>query len=399
MCAHAQTTYGKCDSTKNQAMKDCGDKIAWEHATEAGKSKMAGASCMKNYNTPECAGKASDLGASAQAANDRARVTCEKAKKSCEDECSKKPLYPDEKTKIEEALSKCKKDIDTKLAKLAAEKPGAQDTEQGGGDQKSQAKGNDADANKNNPMMMPPPAPKSDDEEQQPAPNQQAAVPPTETKKEEPKKEAEGKAGLEDQAKTTASPQSLNACSPLFAQKCPSGNTAACLASMSAADKAKVTADCSNTSALADPNVAKALTNNTGGMTGQSLPGNGTSGGGQMSGGADTSAMLDGPKVVDDELQKGKRDGSLNVDASGGSGGDYGSGGDSGSVFGDDPLAMKALGALGGARGLASAFQQQTVDAGKSVVDRYGPSVFSIVDETMRNRCARNLHYNCPRRK
>jgi hypothetical protein len=230
---------------------------------------------------------------------------------------------------------------------------------------------------------------------------QQTSATPQEQKKEESKN---GTSGFDDDKK----PQSAEAaCSggkfmcpgcPGFLQKCPSGDASACIAKMSSSDQNIMSSNCGVSTGNS---TAQALTNPT---TPQSMMGmglGGSSGGtsGTVSGGTNTQSMLDDGKKNDTESHEGRKEGgSLGTESAGGGAGSSGSFGSSGGdLFGDNGSAANSLNLNKAVpRSLASAFQGST---DSRVVDRFGPNLFSILGETIKGRCDRNLLLHCPNRK
>lgn len=406
--AHGQSvTLNSCNQGKSKAIKDCDDKITWESSNESNKNAIAQGQCMKGYSTPGCAAKASELGSSAGAANDRAAQQCRQSKEDCTKKCdSSKAVYKDEKPKIDQAKKECHQEIDKKLAKLAAERPGADDTKKDGEDQKDASKDKDKPAN--TPQGgAPPTPPKSEDEAKKDEPTppaQPAAAAPAAPQQE---KDKEGKAGIDDKAKEqsaagpcTGAKFMCGGC-PGFLQKCPGGNPTTCMAKWSDADRKNYDANCGGSStpatqALTNPSTPQSL----GGAAPMSAGGGGA--GSTVSGGANTAAMLDDGKKNDKEERGGhKEGGSMGVESAGGGGG---GGGDSFSSnpFGDDSSSHSGLSALAGMKtmssSLANAFSASQ-NATSGVLDRTGPNLFSIQEAAFAERCKRNLLYHCPNRK
>jgi hypothetical protein len=265
--------------------------------------------------------------------------------------------------------------------------------------------GKTADSSTGNGQMpaMPPPQQSNNDDEKtdatqpQSTPQQTSATPqqqPQEDKK-------NGSTGFDDDNKTQSTDA---ACSggkfmcpgcPGFLQKCPSGDASACISKMSSSDQNIMSSNCG---VSAGNSTAQALTNPTApqSMTGMSLGGSSGGTSGTVSGGMNTQSMLEDGKKNDTESHGGRKEGgSLGTESAGGGSGSFGSSGSD--LFGDTGSAANSLNLNKAVpRSLASAFQSAT---DSKVVDRYGPNLFSILGETIKGRCDRNLLLHCPNRK
>lgn len=326
---------------------------------------------------------------------------CEGFKKQCESACSNLT-----QKEYQSEADRLKRECGDKIAATQKSLTDGVNANSGATDGSEKT----ADNSKGNgmPAAMPPISPQqsnNDDEKtdatQPQSTPQQTSATPQEQKKEESKN---GTSGFDDDKK----PQSAEAaCSggkfmcpgcPGFLQKCPSGDASACIAKMSSSDQNIMSSNCGVSTGNS---TAQALTNPT---TPQSMMGmglGGSSGGtsGTVSGGTNTQSMLDDGKKNDTESHEGRKEGgSLGTESAGGGAGSSGSFGSSGGdLFGDNGSAANSLNLNKAVpRSLASAFQGST---DSRVVDRFGPNLFSILGETIKGRCDRNLLLHCPNRK
>jgi hypothetical protein len=406
--AFATGTLKECQAKAEEKPKDCAKDAAAVKAQSDAAAKAANASCEatrhgNDVSVPTCSTDFARANEASKSFYDSGLIRCEDMAKECDDKCTPNAsVKPPEKTKMANLKKQCRQKIEQTKSDLKKGGSGNKTGSDGGDKTSDQAKGNGSAPN------IPPMSPQQskDDEEKTDATQpqstpQQTASTPQEEKKEESK---DGKSGFDDDSKTQSADA---ACSggkfmcpgcPGFLQKCPNGDASACISKMSSSDQNIISSNCGVSSGSS---TAQALTNPS---TPQSLMSGGvggSSGGttGTVSGGMDTQSMLEDGKKNDTETHAGRKEGgSLGTESAGGGGsGSSDSFGSSGDLFGDSGSASALNMNKAVPRSLASAFQSGAGDS--KVVDRYGPNLFSILGETIKGRCDRNLLLHCPNRK
>ncbi len=405
-------TAKSCSTAKDRAIENCKKEGIKAAKAEDAAALAAAAAIGKQGNGQEVSGRGlSEVGEGGATGYTYAITMCKAFEEQCDFEC--KPPGPNhqETKQMASDLKTCKNKLAEAQKDLSKGVAGSKTANSGGTKTADTAKGSESSNPAGGmPPMMPPPSAQEDKKAETPPAATPQSIPPTATAAQpEQKKDEAGQTGFDDKTQSDFQTASAKVCSgagkdmcpgcPGFAASCPSGNAASCLQNMSTSAVQNIKSNCGDAPGLADPAVAKALS--TPGYSAQSIggAGNGTSGGGAMSGGGDTTAMLANPRLNNEDAQKGTREGgSLGVE---GGGGGYSGGSDSNSnVFGDSESSSPMFGQGVGARGLASAFETQSVDSGHQVVDRYGPSLFTILGETIKNRCAEGKLLHCrPERK
>jgi hypothetical protein len=398
----------KCREAHDKMPKACDAKAKEAVNQSNSMSGGVGTSCRPSEKTGEfdllgCStknGKVNDLtkGLLSNAVKD-----CDGFKNECDSACSN--LLPNEKEKQSEADG-LKRSCQNKIAATQKSLTDGANANAGATD----GSGKTADSSTGNgqmPAMAPPNQQSNNDDEKSDATQpqsvpQQTSATPQQQQQEEKK---DGKSGFDDDKKAQSAD---TACSggkfmcpgcPGFLQKCPSGDANACISKMSSSDQNIMSSNCG---VSAGDSTAHALTNPTTpqSMTGMSLGGGGSGGtSGAVSGGMNTQSMLDDGKQNDTESHGGRKEGgSLGTESAGGGSGGSNSFGSSGSdLFGDTGSAANSLNLNKAvSRSLASTFQNST---DSRVVDRFGPNLFSILGETIKGRCDRNLLLHCPNRK
>jgi hypothetical protein len=410
--AFAAGTLKECQAKAEDKPKDCAKDAAAVKAESDAAAKAANASCEatrqgNDVSVPTCSTDFARANEASKSFYNEGLARCEDMAKECDDKCTPNAsVKPPEKTKMASLKKQCRQKIEQTKSDLKKGGSGNKTGSEGGDKTSEQAKGNGSAP------MIPPISPqqsnnddeKTDATQPQSTPQQTTAATPQEEKKEETKN---GSSGFDDNKQTQSADA---ACSggkfmcpgcPGFAQKCGSGDASACISKMSSSDQNIINSNCGGS---AGSSTTQALTNPTTpqSMTGMSL-GGGSSGGttGTVSGGMDTQSMLDDGKKNDTQSHEGRKEGgSLGTEgAGGGSGSSDSFGGSGGDLFGDNGNAMNGLNLNKAVpRSLASAFQGGGATDSK-VVDRYGPNLFSILGETIKGRCDRNLLLHCPNRK
>jgi hypothetical protein len=325
---------------------------------------------------------------------------CDGFKTKCDSACSNLP--PTENQAKAESL---RKECGNKIAATQKNLTDGANANSGATDG-SEKTADNSKGNGSAPAMPALPQQSNNDEEKtdatQPQSTPQQALATPQPQQQEDKKN--GSTGFEDDKKAQSADA---ACSggkfmcpgcPGFLQKCPNGDANACISKMSSSDQNIMSANCG---VSAGNSTAQALTNPTTpqSMSGMSLGGSSGGTSGTVSGGMNTQSMLDDGKKNDAESHGGRKEGgSLGTESAGGGSGSSGSFGSSGSdLFGDTGSAANSLNVNKAvSRSLASAFQAST---DSKIVDRYGPNLFSILGETIKGRCDRNLLLHCPNRK
>lgn len=415
--AFATGTLKECQGKAENKPKDCAKDAAAVKAESDAAARGANAKCEAtrqgkdlDVSVPTCSTLFARANEASKSVYDAGVIRCEDMAKECDDKCTPNAsVKPSEKTTMAKLKKQCRQKIEQTKSDLKKGGSGNSTGTEGGNKTADSSAGNGQ-----MPMMPPPQQSNNDDDDKTDATQPQATTPqqtstttPTEEQK-PPEETKSGTAGFEE----AQQPQSAEAaCSggkfmcpgcPGFTQKCGGGDAGACISKMSSSDQNIISSNCgdstggSTAQALTNPSTAQS-------MTGMSL-GAGSSGGttGTVGGGMDTQAMLDDGKKNDTEPHQGRKEGgSLGTESAGGggSGGSDSYGGSGGDLFGDSGSAMSALNKAI-PRSLASAFQGGSASSTDSkVVDRYGPNLFSILGETIKGRCDRNLLLHCPNRK